>query len=336
MNHYLKKIDQLAKKIGDRRITIMEVCGGHTNIIMQYGIRDILPSNIRLVSGPGCPVCVTAQSDIDAMVVLAKAGIGVATYGDMLDVPGTRGSLNKAKEEGADIKMIFSAMEMLLPENKDRVFFGIGFETTTPMTAYLLSHGIMVYSVHKIMIPAMKVLVESSKIDGFIDPGHVSCITGSKMWEELKVPQVISGFGKDQIIRAIYKVLKLIYEGKNEVINDYEEVVKSEGNLKAQKLISQYLKSYEADWRGLGQVNSSGLEPKDENLNARVKYGTILKNIKSVQNSVCRCGEILKGECEPKDCPLFGKVCTPKNPVGACMVSSTEGGCGIAYKFLKK
>lgn len=341
MNEYLNKIHEIAKEIEEKnpqkKITIMEVCGGHTNTIMKYGIRDILPKNINLISGPGCPVCVTSQRDIDNIVTLAEKGIPVATYGDMMDVPGSNfNSLSKTKEKGANVTLIYSAQEMLKPENKDKVFFGIGFETTTPMTAYLLNKGICVYSIHKIMPPPMKAIVNETKIDGFIDPGHVSAIIGTKFWNELNVPQVISGFKKDQIIRGIYLLLKLIKENKNEVINDYDEVVKPLGNLKAQELIKKTMKLYDADWRGLGNIPESGLEPKDDNLNARIKYHELIKDVISKENPACRCGEILKGICEPKDCPLFSKACTPKNPMGACMVSETEGACGIAYKFLNK
>lgn len=334
MNHYLEKIQKLAEFFPkDRTITIMEVCGGHTNTVMKYGIRDILPHNIRLISGPGCPVCVTAQEDIDAMIALANAGIPVSTYGDMMDVPGTKGSLSHAKAKGADVQVIYTANEMLKPENKERVFFGIGFETTTPMTAYLLEQGITVYSTHKVMIPPMSILVHDSKVDGFIDPGHVSCIIGSDIWEELKVPQVISGFKPDQIVRAVYKLLKLITEGRTDVINDYEEVVKLEGNLKAQVLISRNMKVVDAKWRGVGMIMQSGMDPLNDQLNAKVRYKDILKDIKSVENTVCRCGEILQGKCEPPDCPVFGTACTPEHPVGACMVSETEGACGIAFRW---
>ncbi len=335
MNIYLEKIRDIASEYSSKKVTIMEVCGGHTNTIMQYGIRDVLPKNVRLVSGPGCPVCVTDQRDIDHMVALARAGIPVATYGDMMHVPGTKGSLEKAKEEGKDVKMVMTAMEMLEPENRDRVFFGIGFETTTPMTAYLLHHGITVYSAHKVMPPPMKILVKKTDIDGFLDPGHVSCITGAKIWEDLTVPQVIAGFKKDQIIRAIYKLLQLIFEKKNLVINDYPEVVSYEGNQKAQELIEQTMKPYNARWRGMGPILESGLEPRDDNCNARKKYADILLDVKKAPKTACRCGEILQGKCEPTDCPLFGSICTPRNPIGACMVSETEGACGIAYKCME-
>ena len=333
MNIYLDKIRELADSLGERKVTIMEVCGGHTGTIMKYGIRDILPSNVRLISGPGCPVCVTAQSDIDGMVALAKKGIAVATYADMMSVPGTGGSLADAKAGGADVAMIVTSDEMLRPENRDRVFFGIGFETTAPMTAYLLQEGIVVYSVHKVMIPPMKVLIETSKIDGFIDPGHVSCIIGSDVWSELGVPQVISGFRPDQILRAVYKLLELICAGKNEVVNDYDEVVHSGGNKIAQGLMKKYMKVYDAEWRGVGVIPGSGLEPVDDDLNARVKYSDLLKDVKTFQNTACRCGDILQGKCEPADCALFGKACTPKSPVGACMVSESEGACGIAFEY---
>lgn len=333
MNLYLEKINEIARGF-DRPITLMEVCGGHTNTVMKYGLRDLLPSNVKLISGPGCPVCVTAQSDIDAMLALAEAGVPVASYGDMMNVPGTRGSLDKAKQNGADVAMLFSATDMLKPENKHRVFFGIGFETTTPMTAYLLEEGITVYSAHKVMPPPMKLLIETTEVDGFIDPGHVSCITGARIWDDLPVPQVISGFKKDQIIRAVYKLLELIRDGRTDTINDYQEVVSQEGNLKAQALIAKHLKPYSADWRGLGKIPESGVEPRDPKLNARLKYAHLITGLKSVSNPACRCGDILQGKCQPQDCALFGKVCTPKNPIGACMVSETEGACGIAYKYL--
>ena len=336
MNIYLEKIQELARSFPrDKTLTIMEVCGGHTNTVMKYGIRDTLPSNVRLISGPGCPVCVTGQEDIDGMIALANAGIPVATYGDMMDVPGSRGSLAQAKARGADVQMIYTADEMLKAENKDRVFFGIGFETTTPMTAYLLEQGVCVYSTHKIMIPPMKLLVSESQVDGFIDPGHVSCIIGSEVWKELVVPQVISGFQPDQIVRAIYKLLKLISEGKKEVINDYDEVVRPEGNIRAQKLINKNMRVVDALWRGMGVLPGSGLDPVDDRLNAKRCYANILKSVQSIENTACRCGDILQGKCEPQDCPVFGTACTPSHPVGACMVSESEGACGIAYRYLR-
>ena len=335
MNKYLDEISKIAKKLMPKTITLMEVCGGHTNTIMKYGIRDILPKNIRLISGPGCPVCVTDQQDIDNMISLAQNNIPIATYGDMMYVPGSRSSLAKAKEEGADIKMIYSAEEIINDKDKNRVFFAIGFETTTPMSAYLLKNNITIYSTHKTMIPPMKEILKENKIDGFINPGHVSCITGSEIWKQLNVPQVICGFEKDQLIRAIYKLLTLIKENKNEVINDYTEAVTEKGNEKAQNLISQTMRISDSAWRGFGNIPLSGLEPKNDNLNAKIKYKHLINKTESKTNPLCRCSEVIRGLCQPKDCKLFGKACTHKNPIGACMVSQTEGACAIAYKYLE-
>jgi hydrogenase expression/formation protein HypD len=227
MNEFIPKIREIAKDMPQTKI--MEVCGGHTHTIMKYGIRELLPDNIKLVAGPGCPVCVTSQKDIDSIIELALNSVKVCTYGDMLHVPGTRMSLDDARSKGADVKMVLSATDAL--KHRDHVFFGIGFETTAPMTAYILKKGIKVYSTHKVMPPPMRFLAESdTALSGFIDPGHVSTIIGTRLWESLQMPQVISGFRPDQMIRAIYKLLKLIKENNDTVINDYDEVVRPEGN----------------------------------------------------------------------------------------------------------
>ncbi|MFA6089403.1 MAG: hydrogenase formation protein HypD [Candidatus Woesearchaeota archaeon] len=341
MNIYLKKIEEIAKDMPE--IKIMEVCGGHTNTIMRNGIREILPKNIKLISGPGCPVCVTSHYDIDCMIALAKNKIPITTYGDMLRVPGSTGdSLEsiRAKEKNANIVTVYSANEAL--NYPDHIFFGIGFETTTPMTAFLLKKGITVYSTHKLMPPPMKIIASGElKVDGFIDPGHVSIITGSNMWSELNIPQVICGFKPDQMIRAIYKLLVLIKENKNTnstnekrnlVINDYPEAVTPKGNEIAQKLINEQMKIVDCNWRGFGIIPNSGLDPKDDKLNAKIKYADILKKVDSKEIKGCFCAKIIKGLAEPTDCKLFKKVCTPNTPVGACMVSE-EGSCAIYFKY---
>lgn len=336
MNELLENIHTLAKTI-PRNITLMEVCGGHTNTVMKYGIRDILPKNVRLISGPGCPVCVTAQEDIDAMIALARSGLPIASYADMMHVFGTKLSLDKAKEQGADVAVIASATEMLKEENKHRIFFAIGFETTTPMTAYLLEHGVTVYSAHKTMPEPMKAVVQDTKVDAFIGPGHVSCIIGTQAYKELGVPLVVAGFEPEQILHAVYLLLQMIAQGKKEVINDYDEVVKEEGNLKAQNLIARHLIPCDSLWRGLGLLPNSGMEVRSDKQNAKILYKNILeKQEASKENPICRCAEILKGHCEPQDCPLFGKSCTPKTPKGACMVSEAEGACAIAYQYKKQ
>ena len=330
MNDYFEKIEELAGEIG-RDINIMEVCGGHTNTVMKYGIRDILPSNIKLMSGPGCPVCVTSQEDIDSMVELALAGVRAATYGDMLDVRGSKMSLSQARENGADVKVLYSVDE-LSEEDKDRVFLAIGFETTTPMSAYLLSRGFCIYSSHKIMLPPMREIAKRNNIDGYIVPGHVSCITGSKVWDELDVAQVICGFEREHIIRGVMKLLEMIRDNKRDVVNDYDEVVSDEGNLIAKEFVDKHFEVSDSKWRGIGVIPNSGLEPRDDSLNAKIKYAHLLREVESFENKLCRCGEIIRGEVEPRDCRLFGKSCSPKNPMGACMVSN-EGACRIAYKY---
>ncbi len=331
----LAKIAELNKQL-KKSITIMEVCGGHTNTVMRYGIRDELPENINLVSGPGCPVCVTAQEDVDNVVELALQGIPIATYGDMLRVPGTKMSLDDARSQGADVTIIYSADEMLKPENKKRVFFAVGFETTTPMTAFLLSKGITVYSAHKIMIPPMKALLDDPKIkiDGFILPGHVSTVAGEELWKNLGVPGVISGFGEEQILHGVCLLTELIIINEKKIINDYKEVVFKEGNTKAKELVEKTMKLCDASWRGVGVIPQSGLEPKENKLNAKIKYKEILKNVKSKEYKECICGDILKGIKKPTDCKLFGKACTPENPKGACMVSE-EGSCQIEWRYRK-
>lgn len=335
---HLKRIEELSllikEKIG-RNVTLMEICGGHTRVIMGYGIRDILPKNINLISGPGCPVCVSGQYDIDCMLELASKSIPVATYGDMMKVPGSRYSLSDIKSKGGKIFEVYSTTEVLKlkQDYPDIVFFGVGFETTTPMAAFLLKNGVCVYSVHKLVVPALKALITGEvKIDGFINPGHVSTIIGSKSYEEVKMPQVIAGFTPERIIRSILVLLELIYEEKNVVINGYPEAVTPEGNITAQKLVAEQLFVSDSDWRGLGVIPLSGMEVKNDLLNAKKKYSAIIAEVPPPRKTGCKCGDVLQGKIRPHQCPLFKKVCTPDNPHGGCMVSE-EGSCSIAYRF---
>ncbi len=329
----LTEIEATARDMGEVRI--MEVCGGHTNTVMRFGLRDVLPPNVRLISGPGCPVCVTSQHDIDSMVELALSGVPVATYGDMINVPGTKMSLVDAQNLGADVRMVYSIDQII--DEKDRVFFAVGFETTTPMTAKLLTAGIKVFCAHKVMPPAMRALTKEMNLDGFIDPGHVSAIIGSDVWGtmDIPLPQVISGFKPDQLLHAILILLRLIKNKEVRVVNDYPEVVFPGGNPIAKKTIKETLKPADTEWRGMGIIPLSGLVPVDERLDARLIYADTFKDIVSVEHPECRCGEIVRGLVEPRQCPLFGTVCTPENPKGACMVSDSEGACAIAYKYGK-
>lgn len=336
IKNHLKDIKNTASQI-KRNITIMEICGGHTNSIMKYGIRDILPSNVRLISGPGCPVCITSQYDIDCMIELAHKGIPIATYGDMLKVPGSLYSLDEARAKYGKIFEITSTTEVIELKKKypDIVFFGIGFETTTPMTAFLLKNDVCVYSVHKIIPPALKTLANGEiRIDGFIEPGHVSTIIGRKAYDKITIPQAIAGFTPVRILRSIAVLLKLIKYNKNIAINSYPEAVTEEGNKIAQKLILDHFIIVDSLWRGLGNLPISGLEVKNDKLNAKIKYKDIINKVPEPKKTSCRCGEILKGLIEPVECPLYGKTCTPEFPVGACMVSE-EGSCAISYRYGK-
>jgi len=331
-------IEHIKRSAGSMsNVTIMEICGGHTNVIMKYGIRDVLPNNIKLISGPGCPVCVSSQHDIDCMIALAKAKIPVATYGDMLRVPGSTDSLDDIRAKGGQIFEVYSATEVLklADDQPGIVFFGVGFETTAPMSAFLLSKGIPVYSVHKLVPPALRLLLLGDvKIDGFIDPGHVSTIIGVKPYRKIKVPQVVAGFTAERILRALRFLLPLISENKTITVNAYPEAVTENGNIQAQELLDKVFVVADSEWRGLGNMPRSGLEVRDDKLNAKKIYAKIIDKVTEPKKTACRCGEILKGLIEPVDCPLYGESCTPDSPQGACMVSD-EGSCAIYFRYGK-
>ncbi|MFH1721292.1 MAG: hydrogenase formation protein HypD [Candidatus Altiarchaeota archaeon] len=334
INSHIKKINEISVEL-DGQKTFMEICGGHTNIILKYGIKESLPENIRLISGPGCPVCVSAQYDIDCIIELASKGIPVATYGDMMRVPGSHSSLSDIKAKGGKVFEVYSATELTEIEKKNPglVFFGLGFETTAPMSAYLLQNGITVYSVHKLVPPAITSLLEGGvQIDGFLNPGHVSTIIGTKAYKHINFPQVISGFTPERILRALSILVELVSNNNTIVVNGYPEAVSEDGNLNAQKILADFFQIEDSLWRGLGKLPKSGLEVRDDELNAKKRYEDILSKVPTPEKTACRCGEILKGSIEPTDCPLYKKSCTPENPQGACMVSA-EGSCAIAFQF---
>jgi len=336
LKDHIHAIQKIAEDIG-KNITIMEICGGHTNIILKYGIRDILPENIHLISGPGCPVCVSSQYDIDCMIELANQHIPIATYGDMLRVPGSKYSLDDIRAKHGNVFEIYSTTEVLDLQKKypNIVFFGIGFETTAPMTTYLIEHDVMVYSVHKLVPPAMNILLQGLvNIDGFINPGHVSTIIGTHAYKDITVPQVITGFTAERILRGIRILVELIRNNENTVVNGYPEAVTEQGNKKAQTLLAKHFSIVDSEWRGLGFLPKSGLEVKKDTLNAKIKYAHLLEKVPLPKKTKCRCGDILKGLIKPEECPLYRKVCTPDNPQGACMVSE-EGSCAISYRYGK-
>jgi len=352
----IKKINKIAKEI-DREIVIMELCGTHTEAVAKNGIKKILPKNVKLLSGPGCPVCVTDQKDIDAIITLALNGVPVACYGDVLRVPGN-----------------------LTVGNRKLNYKNIIINDA-------VKRGLTVYSSHKVFVPAMQAIIDTPmlKIDGFLNPGHVSTIIGVEQYKNLKfrnphpsplpggegvknpcldlgrvrggIPQVIAGFEAEDVLIGMYMILKQIFENRAEVENEYTRAVHPEGNSIARKLIDEVFEIEDAFWRGLGKIPNSGLKIRDKysEFDAKVKYKEILLNshsewsdseMKNPETTTqgtklrdsdiskqCLCGAILRGLKQPKDCKLFNKKCTPENPVGACMVSS-EGACGIEAKYL--
>jgi len=328
-----KHLDRIKNIRFEKEITIMEICGGHTNIIMKYGVREMLPKNIRLISGPGCPVCVSSQEDIDSIIEIAKK-VPVATYGDMMRVPGTRMSLDDVRAKGGRVFEIYSTTEVLelRKEHPDIIFFAVGFETTAAMTAFLLKNRVPVYSVHKLVPPAIRALKDD--IDGFINPGHVSTIIGTWEYEKIKVPQVVTGFTLERVLRGLMLLTGLIKEKMDIVVNGYPETVKREGNSKAQEILKEHFAVKDSAWRGLGVIPESGLEVKDDKLNGKIIYKDIIRKVQVPKESKCRCGDILRGIIEPVECPLYRKACTPDSPQGACMVSK-EGSCGISYRYGK-
>jgi hydrogenase expression/formation protein HypD len=341
----LKKINAISKK----KVNLMEVCGTHTVVIFRNGIKKILPKNINLISGPGCPVCVTPVSYLDEIITLSRENdFIITTFGDMIKVPGSTSSLEREKANGADIRIVYSTLDALnIAHNnplKKVVFMGIGFETTSPTIASVILkakeekiNNFSVLSVAKIMPPAMKSLldVEEVNIDGFICPGHVSAIIGSDPYNfiasQYKVSCVICGFEPLDILQSIYMLIKQIEEGKAKVEIQYKRVVKPEGNKIALKKLKKVFSIVNSNWRGIGNIPQSGLEIRNEysQFNAR-KFKITVEETKEFAG--CRCGEVLRGIITPIECPLFKKVCTPEDPKGACMVSS-EGTCAAYYKY---
>ena len=346
-------VKNMIKKIWDstnREITIMEVCGTHTMSIFRSGIRDLLPSNIKLISGPGCPVCVTSQGYIDTVIELSKnTDIIIATFGDMMKVPGNKSSLQKEKSLGRDIRMVFSPLDAIKiareNPNKEVVFLGVGFETTAPAIALSVDiayrENIKNYSVLqsiKTMPVVMRQLVldKELKIDGFLCPGHVSSIIGAKPYEflakEFRIPAVVAGFEAGDIVLGLYEILLMIENNTSEVKNVYKRLVNYEGNEKALGMIEDVMEVSDSDWRGLGRIEGTGLRLKDKYrlFDTEKKLDVKIKETKALKG--CLCGEILKGKKNPHDCKLFSKICNPLNPVGACMVSE-EGSCAAYYKY---
>ena len=347
-----KLVDLLLKQIWETSkspIRLMEVCGGHTVAIRKFGIPALLPPTIQLLSGPGCPVCVTGKSFIDKAIKLAnETETIVTTYGDLMRVPGSYSTLEKERANGADIRMIYSPLDSLEIANqnpsKKVVFLGIGFETTSPASAVTIVqakkenlNNFYLLNAHKIMPPAMEMLIdEEVQIDGYICPGHVSTITGSGIYtgivEKFGLGCVITGFEPVDLLQGILMLVKQFESGLAKVEIQYKRAVKKEGNRKALQLLDEVFETRDDWWRGLGVVPRSGFKLKKEFEKFDAKKCFNLNLPESKEEKGCICGEILKGLKLPTDCKLFKKVCNPENPVGACMVSS-EGSCQAYFRY---
>lgn len=339
----IKDITDYLKGYDGESINLMEVCGTHTAAISENGIPSLLSSKIRLISGPGCPVCVTVAEYIDRLIELSLTpNTCVVTFGDLIRVPGSASSLQQARSNGGRVHMVYSPFEVLDLAKNDSdtlfIFAAVGFETTTPTYALLLDSiikndikNIKLLTALKTMPAAIDALCDGgSKIDGFIAPGHVSVITGAGIFDTLakkhNLPFVVSGFEGKELLASIYALVKLNGQGK--MLNLYKRAVTSDGNKRAKELVGKYLEPCDASWRGMGSILLSGMAIKSEY--AKYDAGSRALTNDVARNGGCRCGEIITGKASPNDCPLFGKACTPENPQGACMVSN-EGSCFHYY-----
>ncbi|HOU36614.1 MAG TPA: hydrogenase formation protein HypD [Candidatus Omnitrophota bacterium] len=333
-----------------RKTNLMEVCGTHTMAIFRSGIRRILPASVNLISGPGCPVCVTSQSDIDRMLYLAgRKDTIITTFGDMLKVPGTESSLEKKHASGADIRIVYSPLDALaIAEANPRkkiVFLAVGFETTAPIIASVISDAaekkisnFFVYCCHKTIPAAMKALLETReiRIDGFLCPGHVSSIIGSRAYEfiarDFNVPCAISGFEPTDILETILMLIRQKKDGRACVEIQYKRAVQEQGNVKAKEMMDRVFEPSDGDWRGLGVIHDSGLKIRKAYRFFDATAEFRIPALQAKEPRGCACAEVLRGIKTPRQCGLFAKTCTPETPFGPCMVS-TEGTCAAWFKY---
>jgi hydrogenase expression/formation protein HypD len=344
----------LAEKIAGltaQPLKLMEVCGGHTHTIFKYGIEDLLPPNIEMIHGPGCPVCVIPTGRVDDAIAIAQQPeVIFTTFGDAMRVPGSKTSLLSAKANGADVRMVYSPLDALkiAKKNPDRhvVFFGLGFETTSPSTAMTVlqaaKDGIENFSLfcnHIMIIPALKAMLDSPdlQLSGFVGPGHVSTVIGTRCYEFVPKaygkPIVVTGFEPLDILQAVYMIVRQIVEGRAEVENQYGRAVERNGNQKALEVLAEVFEPRGFfEWRGLGSIAHSGmkLRSKYAKFDAELKFS--VPGLRVADPKACQCGEILKGVKKPWECKVFGTACTPETPIGSCMVSS-EGACAAYYNF---
>lgn len=344
----VRSITELSK---DGDYAFMEVCGGHTHTIYRHGLEHVLPENIRLVHGPGCPVCVIPMGRVDdAMHLAEQDGVIFTTFGDMMRVPGSRGSLLEAKARGADVRFVYSPLDALklAVENPQRhvVFFAVGFETTAPSTAVTLARakalGVENFSVfanHVTIVPPIKAILDSPdlRLDGFLGPGHVSTVVGVRPYrfvpDVYRKPLVVAGFEPLDILASVHMLLQQITQGRCEVENQYSRIVRPEGNPAALALMAETMELRpHFEWRGLGFISQSALKVHRDYAQWDAEERFSLPGVRVADPKACQCGEVLKGVIKPWECKVFGTACTPETPIGTCMVSP-EGACAAYYNF---
>jgi hydrogenase expression/formation protein HypD len=331
---------------------IMEVCGTHTMSAARFGLKSLLPEPIKLVSGPGCPVCVTDQYDLDKFLALGERPQTVlASFGDMLRVPGTHTSLEKQRAQGADVRFVYAPLDAVdvarREPDKQVVFFGVGFETTMPTTALALKtaaafglDNFTLFCVHKTMPAALRALLASGevKVSGLLLPGHVTTIIGSQAYEfiprEFGVPGAVTGFEPLDLLLGVEALLRQLRDSQPRIDNVYPRAVQLQANPQARALLEEVFEPCDALWRGLGVIPGSGVKIRDtyQKFDAQARFAPILEQVPPPPPSACRCGEVLRGVLHPKDCPLFDQACNPSQPLGPCMVSS-EGACAAVYRY---
>ncbi|MDX6486318.1 MAG: hydrogenase expression/formation protein HypD [Gaiellaceae bacterium] len=334
-----------------RHYKLMEVCGGHTHSIYKYGIDDLLPANVELVHGPGCPVCVIPMGRVDDGIAMAhQPGVILTCFGDMMRVPGSNGTFLEANAAGADIRMVYSPLDALriAKSEPDRqvVFFAIGFETTAPSTALTLkrakAEGVTNFSCmcnHVTIVPPLRALLDSPdlRLDGFVGPGHVSTVVGARPFEFIPAdygkPIVVSGFEPVDILQSVLMILRQLSEGRCDVENQYKRVVPYEGNVRALEVMAEvFALRPHFEWRGLGFISQSGLRLSDAYADYDAELRWPVPGVRVADPKACQCGEVLKGVIKPWECKVFGTACTPERPIGTCMVSS-EGACAAYYNY---
>lgn len=347
----IEKAKQFQQKFG-RKPAFMEVCGSHTMALARTGVKQCLKDDVKLISGPGCPVCVTDQKSIDAMIALAEGENRIiCTFGDMMRVPGSTKTLLDSKIAGKDIRVLYSPVDAVkvAEENPDKevIFLGIGFETTIPILTLMIGEaekrGILNFSIWmatKLVEPVLRYLLDAGDVtlDGFLLPGHVSIVLGEDSYQylvdEYNISGVIAGFETAELLSSIYKLIDLALTGQAAIENNHRAVVSKTGNLVIHKWLDKYLTKCDEAWRGIGVIPSSGLDlkPEYDQYNAKKRFPVVVGEPRKTK---CRCGEVIRGLISPNECPLFGKACHPMNPIGPCMVS-TEGSCSAYYQYMRE